>query len=89
MSQAGIKEEDHIFANYIIQHESSWSHTAENPTSGAYGLCQALPGSKMASAGPDWKTNPVTQLQWCDDYATSRYGTWQNAYNFWIENYWW
>jgi len=55
----------------------------------AYGVCQALPGSKMASAGADWATNPITQLKWCHGYAIGRYTTWANAYNFWINNRWW
>jgi hypothetical protein len=43
----------------------------------------------MASAGSDWQTNPVTQLQWCTQYATDRYGGWWGAYNQWIANRWW
>lgn len=52
----GYSEADFTAANYIINHESGWSPTATNPTSGAYGLGQAYPGSKMASAGADWQT---------------------------------
>ena len=44
--------------------ESGWNPSASNPISGAYGIPQALPGSKMASAGPDWQTNPATQIKW-------------------------
>lgn len=44
--------------------ESRWRYTAENRSSGAYGIPQALPGSKMSSAGADWRTNPVTQIRW-------------------------
>ncbi len=55
--------------------ESGWSHTAANPSSGAYGIPQALPGSKMASAGADWATNPATQIRWGLGYIQSRYGT--------------
>ncbi|GAA4964062.1 hypothetical protein GCM10023238_34530 [Streptomyces heliomycini] len=51
------------FSN-IVDHESSWNYRADNPTSDAYGLVQALPGSKMASAGADWATNPATQIKW-------------------------
>lgn len=58
-----------------------------------YGLCQATPGSKMADSsrggGPDWGTNPVTQLRWCSFYATSRYGSWAAAYNFWLSHHYW
>jgi len=54
--------------------ESMWRVTAENPYSGAYGIPQALPGSKMASAGADWRTNPATQIAWGLGYIASRYG---------------
>jgi hypothetical protein len=55
--------------------ESQWNYQATNPSSGAYGIPQALPGSKMATAGSDWRTNPVTQMRWGLDYIASRYGT--------------
>lgn len=55
--------------------ESGWKHTADNPSSSAYGIPQALPGSKMASAGSDWATNPSTQIKWGLTYIQSRYGT--------------
>ncbi len=53
--------------------ESGWRTTASNP-SGAYGIPQALPGSKMASAGADWRTNPATQIRWGLGYISGRYG---------------
>lgn len=89
MSAAGISSSDYQYVDYIIKKESGWNATAANPMSSAYGLCQALPGSKMASAGSDWKTNPITQMKWCNSYATSRYGSWSSAYNFWISHHWW
>lgn len=55
--------------------ESSWNVYASNRSSGAYGIPQALPGSKMASAGGDWQTNPATQITWGLGYITGRYGT--------------
>jgi Transglycosylase SLT domain len=55
--------------------ESGWNPTASNPTSGAYGIPQALPGSKMASAGADWQTNPATQIRWGLGYIKSTYGS--------------
>jgi hypothetical protein len=55
--------------------ESGWRTTADNPSSDAYGIPQALPGSKMASAGPDWKTNPATQIRWGLNYIRGRYGS--------------
>ncbi|KGM13961.1 aggregation-promoting factor C-terminal-like domain-containing protein [Cellulomonas bogoriensis] len=54
--------------------ESNWRVTAENPSSGAYGIPQSLPGSKMASAGSDWRTNPRTQITWGLGYIANRYG---------------
>ena len=55
--------------------ESGWNPSASNPISGAYGIPQALPGSKMASAGPDWQTNPATQIKWGLGYIQSMYGS--------------
>jgi uncharacterized protein YabE (DUF348 family) len=55
--------------------ESGWRTTASNSYSGAYGIPQALPGSKMASAGADWRTNPATQIEWGLGYIKGRYGT--------------
>lgn len=88
MASAGIKSGDYAYVNFIISRESNWRVTAMNP-SGAYGLCQSLPGSKMASAGADWQTNPITQLRWCNGYAEKRYGGWGGAYNFWLSNHYW
>jgi uncharacterized protein YabE (DUF348 family) len=85
MAAAGIASGDYAYANFIVSHESGWRPTAANP-SGAYGLCQALPGSKMASAGADWQTNPITQLRWCSGYAHSRFGSWAAAYNYWLSH---
>lgn len=89
MAAAGIPAAEHQYADFIISSESGWNVTARNRNSGAYGLCQALPGSKMASAGGDWETNAITQLRWCTGYASSRYGSWATAYNFWAVNHWW
>lgn len=81
MALAGIAPGDYAYADYIISHESGWNPAAHN-ASGAFGLCQALPGSKMVSAGADWQTNPITQLKWCNGYA-SRYGGWAGAAAHW------
>ena len=59
----------------LWQRESGWNPRAYNPSSGAFGIPQALPGSKMASAGADWRTNPVTQIRWGLSYIASTYGT--------------
>jgi len=55
--------------------ESGWRWDANNPSSSAYGIPQSLPGSKMASFGSDWATNPVTQIKWGLNYISARYGT--------------
>jgi hypothetical protein len=64
-------------------HESGWRVNATNPYTGAYGIPQALPGSKMATVGPDWQTNPATQITWGLNYIQGRYGTPCNAWAFW------
>lgn len=89
MRAAGIASSDFAYVNYIVSRESGWNAAAQNKSSGAYGLCQALPGSKMATAGSDWQSNPVTQLKWCDGYAKGRYGSWAAAYNTWVSKHWW
>lgn len=75
------------FSN-IVDHESSWNYRAVNASSGAYGLFQALPGSKMASAGADWQTNPATQIKWGLNYMNERYGSPCDAWSFWQANHW-
>lgn len=108
MALAGIAPSDYQYADYIISHESGWCPTKwqgeyggcpayhGTPTSAGigYGLCQATPGYKMASAGADWGSNPVTQLRWCDGYAKARtfgsYGKgWYAAYQYWLVNKHW
>jgi hypothetical protein len=61
--------------NSLWKKESGWNYKALNSSSGAYGIPQALPGDKMASAGSDWKTNPATQIEWGLGYIKGRYGT--------------
>ena len=79
----GYTEDDFTALVFIITHESGWNPQATNPSSGAYGLPQALPGSKMASAGADWQTNYQTQIKWFLDYCNQRYGGVTAAYNHW------
>ncbi|MEB0285515.1 MULTISPECIES: lytic transglycosylase domain-containing protein [Cryobacterium] len=67
--------------------ESGWRVNAENP-SGAYGIPQALPGSKMASAGADWATNAGTQIEWGLGYITGRYGTPCGAWAHSVDSGW-
>lgn len=82
LKQAGIPESWFNGLNSIIQQESGWRVNATNPSSGAYGIPQSLPGNKMASAGSDWRTNPITQLKWMYSYIKERYGGLQNALSF-------
>lgn len=90
LNQSNIPASDHGYADFIISSESRWNYTIWNTAgSGAYGLCQALPANKMASAGGDYMTNPVTQLNWCHSYAVSRYGGWAQAYTAWQQQHWW
>jgi hypothetical protein len=63
------------FLNLLWSRESSWNVHASNPYSGAYGIPQAVPGAKMASAGPDWAANARTQIRWGLRYIKSRYGS--------------
>jgi hypothetical protein len=71
----------------IWSRESGWNYQAYN-ASGAFGIPQALPGSKMASAGSDWQTNPATQIRWGLGYIKSMYGTPCGAWSFWQSNGW-
>ena len=89
MRAAGISDADFGYVDYIISHESGWNYHAVNRSSGAYGLPQSLPAGKLASAGADWRDNPVTQLRWANNYAVGRYGSWEAAYHFWTVNHWW
>ncbi|MBT2449919.1 peptidoglycan-binding protein [Streptomyces sp. ISL-43] len=63
--------------------ESNWKVYATNPSSGAYGIPQSLPGNKMAVSGGDWADNPVTQIKWGLKYIDERYGTPCKAYDTW------
>lgn len=87
MKQAGIPASWFSSINYIVTNESGWRVNATNPSSGAYGLPQSLPGSKMAAAGRDWRTNPITQLKWMKSYV-SRYGGGPGAAAFWRAHHW-
>lgn len=84
MQQAGIPESDWTYVDYIVSKESGWNPAARNPYSGACGLAQALPCSKV---GGNW-ADPVTSLRWQHSYVKSRYGSYQGAYSFWLRNRW-
>jgi hypothetical protein len=75
MPQFGFGADQFGCLDSLWTRESQWSPTAHNPSSGAHGIPQALPGSKMASAGPDWESNPVTQITWGLGYIQDRYGS--------------
>ena len=103
MAEAGISTSDYPYVNYIVSNESGWCPTklqgeigycpgyppSSFPNGLGYGLGQATPGTKMASFGSDWQTNPVTQLRWATSYADGRYGSWEAAYNFWQDHHYW
>ncbi|HVT70366.1 MAG TPA: lytic transglycosylase domain-containing protein, partial [Trebonia sp.] len=75
LSQFGWSASQFSCLQPLWAHESGWSVTAENPSSGAYGIPQALPGSKMSSAGPGWESDAATQIRWGLTYIQSTYGS--------------
>ncbi|MCA2215526.1 lytic transglycosylase domain-containing protein [Jidongwangia harbinensis] len=75
MLEAGFKIDQFPCLDKLWKHESGWNHRAENPNSGAYGIPQAYPGSKMSSVGSDWRSNPATQIKWGLGYIEGRYDT--------------
>jgi hypothetical protein len=82
MGSFGFPAQQYYSCLYDLwQRESSWNVYAENP-SGAYGIPQALPGSKMASAGADWQTDPATQIRWGLGYIREQYGNPCAAWDF-------
>lgn len=85
MSAAGIAPADWGYVDFIASRESGWNPNATNPTSGACGLIQAYPCSKVPGSGYD----PIDNLTWANGYAVGRYGSWASAYDFWVSNHWW
>ncbi|GGD14542.1 lytic transglycosylase domain-containing protein [Nocardioides daphniae] len=75
MGEFGFADSQFSCLDSLWTRESNWRWNADNPSSSAYGIPQALPGSKMASAGADWETNPETQIRWGLGYIAGRYGT--------------
>jgi hypothetical protein len=69
------------YLNWLWERESAWNKYASNPYSGAYGIPQALPGSKMASAGPNWRSNAATQIRWGLRYIKARYASPRRAWD--------
>lgn len=84
LEASNITPADWGYADYMVMHESSWNPNAVNPYSGACGLAQALPCSKVAGNPYD----PINSLNWMNAYVLGRYGSWQNAYNFWHAHNW-
>lgn len=80
MLDFGFAEQQWRFLDALWHRESGWNHLAENPSSGAYGIPQSLPANKMAVVGPDWRTNPETQIRWGLAYIAARYGTPERAW---------
>ena len=68
------------YLDWLWNRESGWSPHAYNSASGAYGIPQAVPGKKMASAGPGWRTDPATQIRWGLGYIKQRYGSPRRAW---------
>lgn len=83
MSDYGWGDNQWRCLNLLWEGESSWDYTAENSSSGAYGIPQSLPASKMAKFGPDYRTNPITQITWGLWYIDQSYGTPCAAWDFW------
>lgn len=82
MPRYGLSSAEFDCLDRIWTQESNWNVHADNPHSSAYGIPQALPGSKMASAGADWRNNPETQIRWGLGYIKNRYGTACSAWSF-------
>ncbi|KAA9087371.1 transglycosylase SLT domain-containing protein [Microbacterium radiodurans] len=85
LAAAGIPEGDWGYVDYIVSRESGWNPNATNASSGACGLVQAYPCSKVPGSGYD----PVDNLSWANGYAVGRYGSWADAHAFWTANHWW
>lgn len=88
VAERGWSSEQFSCLDKLWTKESGWNYRATNPSSGAYGIPQSLPGSKMASAGSDWRTNAATQIEWGLDYIADRYGTPCNAWSHSVAHNW-
>jgi hypothetical protein len=80
-SKYGWNAQQFQYLDAVWTDESGWNYRALNSMSGAYGIPQALPATKMATAGSDWETNPTTQVNWGEAYIASRYQDPENAWN--------
>lgn len=88
MRLAGVDPSQYQYADYIIGRESGWNPAAVS-SNRCIGLGQRCNAQILISACPNWQTDPVCQMQHFSGYANSRYGSWQQAYNFWSVNHWW
>ncbi len=88
MARTMVPSDQFYAFDQVITHESSWNPFAVNPVSGAYGLGQALPASKMFTHGLDWPYNPATQIRWAYDYMCQHYGSPDGAWAFWQGHHW-
>ena len=82
LAEFGFSSDQFSCLDSLWMSESGWRVTADNPSSSAYGIPQALPGSKMSTAGADWATNPITQIRWGLGYIRDRYGSPCSAWSF-------
>ena len=82
LPQFGFGADQFSCLDEIYSQESGWNTHADNPSSSAYGIPQALPGSKMASAGPNWENDAATQIKWGLGYIKGRYGSPCSAWGF-------
>jgi len=82
MPKYGLSSAEFDCLDNIWTQESGWNVHADNPTSSAYGIPQALPGSKMASAGPNWADDAETQIRWGLGYIRARYGSACEAWSY-------
>ena len=88
LGEFGFSQDQFSCLDSLYVGESGWRVDADNPTSSAYGIPQALPGEKMASAGADWATNPETQIRWGLGYIRDSYGSPCSANAFKSANNW-
>ncbi|MBU3995373.1 MAG: transglycosylase SLT domain-containing protein, partial [Actinobacteria bacterium] len=86
MAAAGIPQADWVYVDFIVSRESGWNPNATNSSSGACGLVQALPCSKVPGGNG---YDPIANLTWANGYAVGRYGSWAGAHAFWTSNHWW
>jgi Transglycosylase SLT domain len=87
-TQQGLNQQQWVCLDSLWQQESKFETNARNRRSGAFGIPQALPASRMASVGADWRTNPATQIKWGLRYIKVRYGTACNAWAHWKRDRW-